>query len=406
MRHRLWPRPLALLIALLLPLACAQTQVPPLRRNAFTPDDEDERQLWNQAAELDQALAERDLVYQDPDLQAYLDGVVQQLQPHLGAQGVPVHVAVLRDPFLNASALPNGTLYVHMGLLAAMDNEAQLATVLGHELSHYVGRHALRERRMHENRESVATAIITVLAITAAGFSGSPNVAAELMQLGGKVGENIVANQVSGYSRDLERAADQAGIEAMIAAGYDPREAPTVFVRLQEEAAEENMPEPYFFGSHPKLEERIEAYRELLRTRGTEGGRVEADAYRDAVSRLLLDDAAIDLALGREAHARRTIDRHLAHRPESAGGYFMLGEARRRAHDAAGAEAAYTAAVGYDPTHAGAHRELGLLYRSQGRDGQARLALSHYLTLAPAARDAPLIRAYVDELDPARAAVR
>src|SRR5215813_7423105 len=82
----------------------------------------------------------------DPVLGQYLARLVQTLMPDdtRAAGGPSLTVLVLSDPTLNAFAMPNGRIYVHTGLLAWLDNEAQLAMILGHEMAHVVNRDAIR----------------------------------------------------------------------------------------------------------------------------------------------------------------------------------------------------------------------------------------------------------------------
>ena len=200
LRHRL--RQLVVLVALGGFIGCASTNVGAIRDDSFTPE-QDEQALWQSADALDQYLDQHQVCYQDPQLQAYLEGVVTRLLPYLGAQSRQVRVHVLKDPFLNAFTLPNGSLYIHTGLLAQMQNEAQLATVLGHELTHFIKRHALKQQHMEHNRLVLANVLAGVIAAT----SGDVNLARAIMDLNGPVTQALVVAQVQGYSRDLEREA-------------------------------------------------------------------------------------------------------------------------------------------------------------------------------------------------------
>src|SRR6185295_8181427 len=187
---------------------------------------------------------------------------------------------------------------------ASMQDEAELATVLGHELTHYVHRHALRQQRTQKQRWMMTQAVMGTLAMATVAFTGDPNAARTLMQFGNNV---VVEAQVSGYSRDLEREADERGLQSVIAAGYDPREAGQVFERLREEAQEANIEEPYFFGKHPRLEERITTYQTTVaRWQPTAGEtpRVGREEFAVAVNDMMLQDARIEMVIGRPKRAR------------------------------------------------------------------------------------------------------
>ena len=116
-------------------LACASTRVEPIKGTGFAPE-EDERALWGKARKLDDELAKSRHLLPDVELEAYLDDVVARLLAVSGSSAPPPRVRVMLDPYANAFALPNGSIYLHTGLLSPMENEAQLAPVLGHELTH------------------------------------------------------------------------------------------------------------------------------------------------------------------------------------------------------------------------------------------------------------------------------
>ena len=138
--------PLGLCVALALLLSACATGVVPIGAGSgpFTPDA-DERLLWAQADKDATALLARVRLYDAAALVAYLTGLAERLTPAAArSAGGPVpRVILLRDPTLSAFAWPDGRVFVHTGLVAAVDSEAQLALVLARELAHVVQRHAL-----------------------------------------------------------------------------------------------------------------------------------------------------------------------------------------------------------------------------------------------------------------------
>ena len=388
------------LVALVLILcsSCATTDIAPIGGSEFAPE-EDEAKLWTDSATVEKALGDSDLIYEEPVAGTYVNGVAARMLPHLEGGSASVRVQIVRDPFLNAFALPNGVIYLHTGLLAAIENEAQLAMVLGHEITHFLHRHALRERRTEENRRTVARGVLSVLAIAAAGVTGTANAARAFMQLGSSVADSIVTAQVNGFSRDLERDADLRGFDALVGAGYDPREAPKVFEKLKEQEGEAGVEEPFYFGDHPALDERISTCIELLEERGpVSGGEVGEEGYLAAVGKVLLVNAALDVRFRRLARARHAIERYSAAFPEDPQGPFDLGELERRFGDEHGALGAYARALAADETFAPAHREKGLLLHMHGDAAAACVSLKRYLELASEAADRPIIKGYVEEI--------
>ena len=117
----------------------------------------------NGGEELERRIDKSEFLYKNPQALEYLN----ELTKALTVSEVPVpRVKILRQAQLNAFALPHGTIYINTGLLARMDNEAQLATVFGHELTHFTHRHALKETRNAKNKtvfhESVSSLFVLV----------------------------------------------------------------------------------------------------------------------------------------------------------------------------------------------------------------------------------------------------
>lgn len=390
---------------LLVSLSCASTQLPPMEAapGEFVPE-QDESRLWNDARELEQRIEQSGLVYRDSALQAYIGAVAQRLvDATLDSAKLAPRVYIVRNPFLNAFALPNGAIYLHTGMLARMESEAQLATLLGHELTHVTHRHAIREMRAARNKLAF-TRVLTGMSVVAGAAALGQGAGSALGGLTESLGSLWILAAVNGYSRELETDADQRGLEAMVRAGYDPREAPRIFEHLEHDDDPADVKEPFFYGTHPRLQERLESYRLLLATRyagaAAESGRtVGAAQYLDRLRTLLLDNAVLDLQLGRLRTAEAGVARYLERWPGTPRAHFLRGEIERRSSRAEQAIAAYGRAGRLDTTYADPHRELGLLYRELGRQADARAELERYLVLSPNATDAPIIRWHVRQMD-------
>jgi predicted Zn-dependent protease len=206
----------------------------------------------------------------------------------------------------------------------------------------------------------------------------------------------------SGYSRDHEREADREGLRLMVEAGYDPREAPRLFESVKRAVEEDgDRKEPLFFGSHPKLEERIASYRTLLRYKypGQDGLKKEKE-FREKTRRLRLDNAFLDLALGRYGAAERAFRGYLEVGPGSAAAHYGLGELYRQRGeqgDRERAEGEYRLSLRYDPVYPEPHKSLGLLFFKEKDVIPAKRALEQYLMLAPEAADRGYIEQYLKQ---------
>jgi hypothetical protein len=207
-----------------------------------------------------------------------------------------------------------------------------------------------------------------------------------------------------GYSRDLEREADDGGIHRMVAAGYDATGALEALQRLAEQPTQAHPDEVPLYASHPRLLERIASYRgliagELAGAVGT-GRDTNPDEYRTQTAGLALDQVAILLRAGALERAAAALDAEIASR-DSARAEFLAGEIARSQvpqNDATAERAllAYARAFTLPDAPAAAYREAGLLHRSRG--GPVAASVQSYLERAPGAVDAPLVRIYLEEL--------
>jgi beta-barrel assembly-enhancing protease len=409
----------ALVLVLLLLGACATTNIPPIG-SSHQPFQlaADEREIWEQSEAEQQKLNRRGRLYQDILLEEYINDIARRMTPpELEEQGVPIRVKILRDPSLNAFAYPNGALYIHTGLLARVENEAQLASVLGHEMTHVINRDAVRQHRSTRNKviaanvAAIAASIgISAVAgdqwrqgnaVTAAVVGQTANV---MLGLGLQLG---LLAAVNGYGRSMEDEADVGAIRLMTQAGYDINEAPKVHQMLLQRYGDPSRLENFFFGNHSRNQERIEHYERLL---GTEYAQVaqasslitNTEEFQRRTRPLVRDNAILDVEAGRYGTAKAALERVLAVAPTDAKAHFYLGELyrkqRRAPTDVAQAVEAYQKAAEHDPSYPDPQRSLGLLYYTTGKKTEARQAFERYLELKPHADDRQQVREYLMEL--------
>ncbi|MCU1330603.1 MAG: peptidase Ste24p [Bryobacterales bacterium] len=168
------------------------------------------------------------------------------------ASGFPFSFTLVADPSINAFALPGGPMFIHSGLIAAVDNEAQLAGVMGHELAHVILRHGT-----HQASKATGISLIAGLAGAAAGNN---SIMGQLAQAGIGLGANSV---LLSFSREAETEADALGAHLMAEAGYDPKEMARFFAKLNEQGGRSG---PQFLSDHPNPVNRETAIDEEVRT--------------------------------------------------------------------------------------------------------------------------------------------
>src|SRR5579862_8817331 len=183
-------------------------------------------------------------VIKDPVLTAYVNRVGQRLVTSREAQesGFPFTFEVVADPSINAFALPGGPMFINTGLLRAVDNEAQLAGVMGHEMSHVILRHGTNQATKSELVELPA-----ILQLTGSSMVG------KLAQLGIGLGANSVLLK---FSRTDESQADLMGSHLMAEAGYDPMQLARFFDKLNANGGQQA---PQFLSDHPNPDNREKA---------------------------------------------------------------------------------------------------------------------------------------------------
>ena len=181
----------------------------------------------------------------DAHLAAYLNGIVQRLSTHTEPRPFEYRLKVVSDSAVNAFTFGGGYLYVNAGLLARMENEAQLAMVLGHEIAHAAESHVTEGMK--------ADAGINLLG-QLAGQAASGRIDPEVLA---KTYEYSMNAAINGHGRGQESEADELGIEYMAKAGYDAREASGTFEALLKEYGDAEKLDAFFYSSHPRNEERM-----------------------------------------------------------------------------------------------------------------------------------------------------
>jgi len=244
---------------------CVQAQTPlALRKDARLPSlgDGSEMPLGEERHIGESVMRE---IFKDPDYiedPVLLDYLLSIWQPLIEAAKLRGELStemeqrfawqgfLIKDPSINAFALPGGYMGVHLGLIAAVSNRDELASVLAHELSHITQRHISRLFAQQAQQTPLMLGAM-VLGIIAAGRN--PNAARALM-----VGGQAAATQSQlNFSRDMEREADRVGYGVMLQAGYDGGGFVSMFQKLQQASRlNDNGSYPYL-RSHPLTTERI-----------------------------------------------------------------------------------------------------------------------------------------------------
>ena len=283
-------RPMALALLALVLAACGTTNV-----NYVTGEEQRGAYTWAQEVQLgteaDQQIQAQFGVYdEDAALTAYVERVAQevlQTSAYTDAntpaeiRNTPFTFRILDSPVVNAFALPGGYVYVTRGLLAYLENEAQLAVVLGHEIGHVLGRHS---------SEQAARAQLSQFGLLGAavlgGVLGGGNVAEGILNYGG-TGLQLLQLK---YGRGAEREADRAGVAYAEFAGYDATEGARFFVSLERLGEQAGQSVPNFLSTHPDPGERAATIPQLAAQYEPGGTEVEAAQYLAQIEGIVLGE--------------------------------------------------------------------------------------------------------------------
>jgi predicted Zn-dependent protease len=265
--------------------ATALLQAQEHKRQPFTFTNVDLK-LLDQCAALEQQFENRALVYHSVDIENRLREIAGPMLPIGRMERVEWKFHVLRDPMINAFALPNGSIYINTGLLARAENDDELAGVLAHEVTHVVNRHGFIFNRSLR-KKIVAMDIIGIAAswIPAGSWGAAVAIAANM-------GQFAIVSEVYGYSRELEEEADQIGLERLQGTGRDPAQLIRMFELFDERLEPE--PVPRFLWDHPPLRERITQLRKMAHVEGPVTVRRDSE-YLDWVRPAILQNIQMDI---------------------------------------------------------------------------------------------------------------
>lgn len=380
------------------------------------PIRENERHLIQSSHELEAYFANLSMLYENEPVVSLVRGMGDELRPEPTDDYIEYEFFVLRDPSPNAFALPNGHVYIHTGMLARLEDEAQLAGLIAHELSHVAGHHGIVHNRAAKGR--------SIAAMVLGGLGG----------WGSLISVGLQAS-VFGFSRELEQEADNHAAVMLFNSRYDPQVLPEVFDILAEDYEGLYPRTPSIWSTHPEIRARAQTSRALVRDMPSRERDVEVfelavfplrlvtvrdyiqDDYPHTAVALaeslvarypnepqllhLLGDAwqamgaqsALDAGeLSDAAKRRNQRERILRTREQREAELLETPEGQAAfAENLGRAEVRYRDALALNPEFAVAYRGLGEVYERLGRARAAAEAYLRYVQLEPEAADRRII---------------
>jgi predicted Zn-dependent protease len=217
--------------------------------------------------------------YPDAQLQEYVSGIGMRIAKASERPNLPWSFTVLDDPTVNAFALPGGPIFITRGILTYMTSEAELASVLGHEIGHVTARHSAEQI----TKQELAQVGLGVGSIVSPTVAAAAKVAGSGLQL-----------LFLKYSRDDEKQADQLGFGYMHKQGYDPRQMAEMFRTLERHTAQAGGGKiPEWMQTHPDPGNRVSVAEQrvvALRGENLDALKVERDAFLSRVNGVVFGD--------------------------------------------------------------------------------------------------------------------
>jgi predicted Zn-dependent protease len=221
-------------------------------------------------------------VYEDAELQRYVNGIGQRLAKASERPELPWSFAVVDEPAVNAFALPGGFIYLTRGILAFLHDEDELAGVLGHEIGHVTARHSAQQYTKHTTA-GVGLALLGIFVPEARPFQGAAEAATGLLLLK--------------YGRDDERQADRLGVQYTAQTGFNPAGVAGMLNTLArlDDAAGSRRGVPNWLSTHPAPADRVAEVQAFVKDAhatpvGTTGASRRA-AYQQRVDGIVFGDS-------------------------------------------------------------------------------------------------------------------
>jgi len=202
-------------------------------------------------------------LYNNPSINSYISQIGQKLAEASDRPDIPYTFQVVDDNSINAFATMGGFVYVNKGLIATADNEAELASVIGHEIGHIVGRHAIEQMRNRALSQGL---------LSAAGLDRNNAI---------QIGVELAVSRPNGRADELE--ADRFGLDNMTRAGY----APSGILGFMQKLLQKGGSPPSVLSTHPATSERISILQDLIDPQAVNTGNgLDNRAYKNQIRSL------------------------------------------------------------------------------------------------------------------------
>lgn len=384
-----------------------------------------DREIIDEASKFEELIYQRGALYENEEVEAYMNKIAEKLLSNSEInEPLEIKIKMIRDPLVNAITLPNGSIYVHTGALARLENEAQLTFLLGHEISHVVNKDNLYDRESLHNKTVAYKLFDIVLAPTSVFFG----ILGDLAQLGFGL---LYATSVTGYTREIEAKADKNAVLWASKLGYHPQEvANMIQVFLKEHEKYETGLEAFFLMNHPSNEWRLKKLKELIAEKYGDQltGEIKNEEFLKNMVKIKLYNASLNMKMDRLEHAKDNIVWVIEKFPKNPEAHYLAGEIYRLVAEDKNklkyelnsekwrelnknfkegeleqtwrnkAMEEYTLAMECDPDYSNSYKGLGLLYYDKKGMENAIYNLKKYLAINNNAQDKRYILSLIERI--------
>lgn len=221
-------------------------------------------QEWQLGQQMAAQVEQQVQLVHDAQALAYVRMVGERIHAATPLANRPFDFEIVNDPSVNAFSIPGGHVYVNTGLIAQADKVDMLAGVLAHEISHIVHRDVLKQVEQQNEIAAIGSILL----------GQNPSALSQI------VAQVVAGGAMARFSRADEKAADDAGLQFMTAAGYDPHGMLDMFQKLLALDRGGNSAVSRFFQDHPGTQDRINDITSRINSMGRVAGIVDDPEYQ------------------------------------------------------------------------------------------------------------------------------
>lgn len=348
----------------------------------------DELGLWMQVEKIEKSTLTAGNLVKNKHLNSYIKKVFCKVSPEYCNE---IRIYIMNVPLFNAAMYPNGMMHIWTGALLRIQNEAQLANLIGHELAHYLKRHSYE--RYEKSIKMSGAATIGGILLGAAGLGNINNLLNFTM-----------SSNIASYGRNDEREADGYGLVLMARAGYKPEEGSRLWKRIIETSKEKSLFETSFFlNTHPSPPEREKQLNELSKIiPNKEASFIGREEYISALKPIVSSLITAEIKHGEFESSLKLFNKLINDEFYLPNIYYARGEIYRTKKKNINLDKAlenYKISEKYNPSaEKNLYKSIGLTYIKMGDKNNAKESFKNYITLHPDAKDINFIKSFMEKL--------